>query len=118
MYFPEGRYEIDLLAVDQTVIDKAKEIINGEDYPDKLNYYKIGKFVYSHIIYDSLYVGKNLTVKEIYDGKKGVCEHYILLYNAMLNAIGKKRFIFLDGLLVKMKLLEIKKLKQMLGPLP
>ena len=48
--------------------------------------------------YDSTYFAKEFTISEIYTAKMGVCEHYILLYNAMLNAIGKKRFIFLDGL--------------------
>ena len=40
--------------------------------------------------YDLSYSGKKLTLKEIYQGKKGVCEHYTLLYNAMLNSIGIK----------------------------
>ena len=35
-------------------------------------------------------IGRNLTLKQIYEGKKGVCEHITLLYNAMLNSIGIK----------------------------
>jgi hypothetical protein len=74
--------------------EKAKEIINEES--DKPNYYKLGKFVNSYISYDISYSGKDLTVKEIYDGKKGVCEHYTKLYNAMLNAIGIKT-LYISG---------------------
>ena len=40
--------------------------------------------------------GKNLTLKEIYDVKKGVCDHITLLYNAMLNSIGIKT-LFISG---------------------
>ena len=41
------------------------------------------------------------TLKQIYEGKKGVCEHITLLYNAMLNSIGIKT---LDG---EIKILEL-----------
>ena len=88
VYFPESYYEIDLSKIDQEIIDKANEIIKDES--EKPNYYKIGKFVNSYIKYEDSYTGKNLTLKEIYEGKKGVCEHKTLLYNAMLNAIGIK----------------------------
>jgi len=78
--------------IDEAIKSKAQEIINDpnsqyKDYPD---YYKIGKFVNSHIEYDLNYKGRNLTSLEIFEGKKGVCEHYTILYNAMLNAIGIK----------------------------
>ena len=65
-----------------------KEIIS--EASDKPNYYKIGKFVNSYLTYTSSYTGKKLTVNEIYHLRKGVCEHYTLLYNAMLNIIGIK----------------------------
>jgi len=82
---PEDFYKIDKQQIDPDIKSKAEEIISeASDLP---NYYKIGKFVKSHINYDISYVGKNLTIKEIYERKTGVCEHYTLLYNAMLNAI-------------------------------
>ena len=90
---PEQFYEIDLSKIDQEIIDKAKEIIN--EHSDKPNYYKIGKFVNSYITYDLKMSGKNLTLKQIYDGRKGVCEHITLLYNAMLNSIGIKTLYIL-----------------------
>ena len=91
---PEKFYEIDLSKIDQEIIDKTKEIINEDS--DKPNYYKIGKFVNSYITYDSNMIGRNLTLKQIYEGKKGVCEHITLLYNAMLNSIGIKT-LYISG---------------------
>ena len=46
--------------------------------------------------YDSSYSGKELTALQIFNEKRGVCEHFTILYNAMLNAIGIKT-IFLIG---------------------
>ena len=88
VYFPESYYEIDSSNIDQAIVDKANEEKNKD--PTKPAYYNIGKFVHDHIVYDINYVGRNLTIKQIYNGKKGVCEHYTRLYNAMLNAIGIK----------------------------
>ena len=44
----------------------------------------------NYMTYDLDYAGHDFTVKQIYQQKTGVCEHYTLLYNAMLNAIGIK----------------------------
>ena len=86
----------EFLELEQNIDDKIKakvdEIINDQNsefkgYP---NYYKIGKFVNSHITYDLSYLGKNLTALEIFEGQRGVCEHYTTLYNTMLNCIGIK----------------------------
>ena len=40
--------------------------------------------------YDLRYAGMYLTPKEIYNLKAGVCEHFTILYNEMLNSIGIK----------------------------
>ena len=96
VYLPESYYKIDLTNVDQSIIDKANEIIKGKDYPGKPNYYKIGKFVNSYLTYDITYEGKILTVNQIYNGRAGICEHFTLLYNAMLNAIGIKT-VYISG---------------------
>ena len=90
---PESYYQIDASKIDAEIKSKAEEIKNA--HPDK-PYYYIGKFVNSHIEYDIDYVGRDLTIKEIFDGKTGVCEHYTLLYNAMLNAIGIKT-VYISG---------------------
>ena len=92
VYTSESFYNIDADAIDNTIKAKAEEIINDPNspYQGKPNYYKIGKFVHSHITYNLNYHGRNLTALEIYNGKMGVCEHYTILYNAMLNAIGIK----------------------------
>ena len=91
VYTTENFYQIDE-NIDDVIKDKVQEIINNssspyKDYPD---YYKIGKFVHSYMTYDLSYLGKNLTAIDIYNGKRGVCEHYTILYNAMLNSIGIK----------------------------
>ena len=78
--------------IDDTIKDKAQEIINdpNSEYKDYPDYYKIGKFVKNHITYNLSYHGADKTAKQIYDEQKGVCEHYTILYNAMLNSIGIK----------------------------
>ena len=90
VYISESFYRIDNDNIDSEIKAKALEIINNEnsEYKGYPNYYKIGKFVNSHIVYDLKEHGKNYTASEIYNLKKGVCEHYTILYNAMLNAIG------------------------------
>ena len=88
VYLPESYYAINISLIDEKIKTKAKEIISEPS--EKPDYYKIGKFVNSYLTYDSSYTGRRLTVNEIYQGKKGVCEHYALLYNAMLNIIGIK----------------------------
>lgn len=88
VYLPEYFYDIDYSKIDDEIKAKTNEIISKTS--DKPNYYKIGEFVHNHITYTNSYTGKELTPKEIYYGKKGVCQHYVLLYNAMLNSIGIK----------------------------
>ena len=83
---PEKLYSIDLSKVDKEIQDKANEIISeSSSLP---NYQKIGKWINSYMKYNNSYTGRNLTLKQIYEGRTGVCEHYTLLYNAMLNTIG------------------------------
>ena len=91
-YLSNKFYDINKDNINNTIKAKAEEILNdtNSEYKDKPDYYKIGKFVNSYITYDLSFHGKNLTVSEIYEKRRGVCEHYTLLYNAMLNAIGIK----------------------------
>ena len=65
--------------IDNAIISKVKEIINDPNskYKNYSNYYKIGKFVHSHITYDDDYSGRELTPLEIFNQKRGVDEHYI-----------------------------------------
>ena len=90
VYISESFYDIDEKSIDSTLKAKAEEIIKSQEYGNIPNYYKIGKFVHSHMTYDLSYHGADKTPIEIYNEKKGVCEHYTILYNAMLNAIGIK----------------------------
>ncbi len=91
---PEKYYAIDLSAIPKEIQDKAKEIQSEQsDFPD---YYKLGKFVNEYMTYDLSYSGKIMTLDQIFAQKRGVCEHYTLLYNAMLNSIGYKT-LYLTG---------------------
>ena len=50
------------------------------------NYKKLGKWVYNYMTYNSSYKGKEISAREIYNKKNGVCEHFSLLYNTLLTA--------------------------------
>ena len=91
---PEKYYAIDLSVIPKEIQDKAKEIKSEQsDFPD---YYKLGKFVNEYMTYDASYTNKAMTLDQIFTEKRGVCEHYTLLYNAMLNTIGIKT-LFASG---------------------
>ena len=91
---PPDSYAINDSQIPQEIKNKAKEIITEQsDYP---NYYKLGKFVNSYMTYDLNYKGKDLSLADIYRLKRGVCEHFTLLYNAMLNSVGINTF-YLSG---------------------
>ena len=78
--------------IDSKIKSKVQEVINDSsaEYKGLPDYHKIGKFVNSYITYDLNYVGKNLSPLQIFEGRRGVCEHFTVLYNAMLNVIGIK----------------------------
>ena len=94
VYIPESYYEINETEIPEEIKNKTLEIIN--ENKDKPYYYSIGKFVNSHITYNISCLGKNLTVKEIFYNQQGVCEHYTILYNTMLNSIGIKS-LYISG---------------------
>ena len=73
-------------STDET-ISLAKDILQN-DTSSKPDYYKIGKWVYQNIEYNINYSGKNLSISEIIKLKQGVCQHYSILYNSLLNSIG------------------------------
>ena len=88
VYIPESYYEINITDIPQEIKDITQEVIrNNSDLPA---YYSIGKFVHSYIKYDINDLGKRYTAKQILENRKGVCEHYTILYNTMLNSIGIK----------------------------
>lgn len=97
VYVPETYYQFDEENLDPDIKAKAKEIINDNTYyPGHRDYYKLGRFVNEYMTYDLSYSGKDFTPKEIYNQKAGVCEHYTILYNEMLNSIGIKT-LFVSG---------------------
>lgn len=75
------------ISTEQT-INLAKTIL-AEDTSDKPDYYKLGKWVYNNMEYN-----KNHNTKtepdDIIAKRVGVCAHFTVLYNALLNSIGIK----------------------------
>ena len=90
---PDEFYELETNIPDD-IKKKVDEIVNDKnsefkDYPD---YVKVGKFVNRHMTYNISKMGVSMTPLEVYNEKNGVCEHYTLLYNTMLNYLGYKTF--------------------------
>jgi len=69
--------------------DLSDKIIK-DDNSDFPIYKKLGKWVYNYMTYNLAYFGKDLTAKQIYEKKFGVCEHFTLLYNTLLISQGIK----------------------------
>ena len=65
---------------------KFLDILNN-DKSNKPNYFKIGKYIKNYLTYDVSYTNRNLSPKDIYLQKKGVCSHFTILYNSLLNSI-------------------------------
>ena len=89
VYTSDEFYDLDQ-NIDDAIKAKVDEILKDSKYKDYPDYEKIGKFVYDYMTYDLSYHGKQLTPIQIFNEKRGVCEHYTLLYNTMLNYIGIK----------------------------
>ena len=85
-------------STDET-ISLAKDILQN-DTSSKPDYYKIGKWVYQNIEYNKSYLGKDLSISEIIELKQGVCHHYSILYNSLLNSIGIET-VYASGYSVK-----------------
>ena len=83
----------------EETVSLAQEILEN-DTSSKPDYYKIGKWVYKNIQYNISYSGKELSISEIIKLKQGVCMHYSLLYNSLLNSIGIET-VYVTGYSVK-----------------
>ena len=67
-----------------------KEIANDILKKSNTNYpkfYILGKFVNKYLKYNINHYYKDYTPKEIYELKEGVCSHFTLLFNTLLNSI-------------------------------
>ena len=64
----------------------ANKIIE-DDKSNIPNYVKIGKWIKKNLTYKLSFAGRRLTAIEILECKQGVCEHFTILYNALLNSI-------------------------------
>ena len=79
------------LKINNEYIAEYNTLINNikqRDTSDLPIHIKIAKWVYENIVYDESFVGKKLTSKAILELKRGVCEHYALLYQDLLRSIG------------------------------
>ena len=94
VYINESYYAINDTDIPEEIKNKAQEIIKNNT--DKPYYYSIGKFINSYLTYNISLTGANFTVKEIFDKKQGVCEHFTKLYNSMLNSVGIKS-LYISG---------------------
>ncbi len=84
---------IEIKTPEDEIKNKEKFIatINHIFQVDKSNdekHIKISKYVKKIMKYKLSYSGKILTASEILEKKEGVCEHYTILLNALLNCIG------------------------------
>jgi hypothetical protein len=65
----------------------VNEIESSSDAPSLPIYVKIAKWVHDNITYDDKLVGAEMTSREILKIKRGVCEHYAILYQDLLRAV-------------------------------
>ena len=71
-----------------------------DDKSDEPNYVKIGKWVNKNINYKLSLRGKRIIATKILETKEGVCEHFTILFNALLNSIGIPA-IYVSGYIIK-----------------
>jgi hypothetical protein len=79
------------LEIKDEYVDTYSSLISRIQNNDKSNlptHVKIAKWVNKNIIYTESFVGKKMTSMEILSAKKGVCEHYSILYQDLLRSIG------------------------------
>ena len=65
----------------------AEKILRDNKNNKLLPHVKIGKWVHQNINYQLSFVGKHMTAIQILECKTGVCHHFTILYNALLNSI-------------------------------
>ena len=79
-------------------ISFVKEIL-ANNTSNKPDYYKIGKWVYNNINYNKVH-NTSSNPDDILIKRKGVCHHFTVLYNALLNSIGIKT-LYASGEVIK-----------------
>ena len=82
--------ENEITPINNELKNAFKPVVNHILENDKSNYpnfYKIGKFIHEYITYDKSYSGKDMNPIEIYNERRGVCEHFTILYNILLGVI-------------------------------
>ena len=101
----KGPEEADVLTkIPDEDIQFFKDLSNKIISEDKSNlpiYKKLGIWVHNYLKYDLKFKGINMTAKEIYNKKEGVCEHFTLLYNALLKS-QEIESVYIKGYSIKM----------------
>ena len=93
-----------LTSIPEEDIQFFKDLSNKIISEDKSNlpiYKKLGIWVHNYLKYDLKFKGINMTAKEIYNKKEGVCEHFTLLYNALLKS-QEIESVYIKGYSIKM----------------
>ncbi|MDR1495242.1 MAG: transglutaminase-like domain-containing protein [Rickettsiales bacterium] len=80
----------DTTKIDEEYIEPLSSLVNKIDNKRDRRlptYIRIAQWVHENITYDESLVGKKMTSLEILKTKKGVCEHYAILYQDMLRSV-------------------------------
>jgi hypothetical protein len=79
------------LEIKEEYVDPYNSLINQIQNSDKSNlptHIKIAKWVNENVVYTESFVGKKMSSMEILQTRRGVCEHYSILYQDLLRSIG------------------------------
>ena len=99
----ENKIPIDYKNNKETFKNLAQEIVKNYDKEHKddlikvLDVVKIGKWVNKNIKYDYSFIGRSdLTASDILKIRMGVCEHFTVLFNALMYSLGYQ-VIYISG---------------------
>ncbi|MDR3078661.1 MAG: transglutaminase-like domain-containing protein [Rickettsiales bacterium] len=76
--------------IEEKYIEPLSSLVNGIDSAGDRGlpiHVKIAKWVHQNITYDESFVGRRMTSMDILKIKRGVCEHYAILYQDMVRSV-------------------------------
>ena len=84
--YKTNKEEFKIIALE---IIKEYDAGHSDDMANVTKVAKIGKWVHKNIKYDTSYKGLNdITAKETYESRRGVCHHITKLFNALMYSLG------------------------------
>jgi hypothetical protein len=66
---------------------RAQNILAAIPNPDLPYYARLAKWVHNYLTYDEQLVGKKISTSNLLESRRGVCEHYALLYQDLLRSM-------------------------------